>query len=81
MLAFGLPAQAGEKLTLEQIPPKVQETIREYVRDGKLGEVEREQQAGQPVVYEANYTTPDGTPYTLEIGEDGLVLVQRGKLN
>ncbi|MDF2696522.1 MAG: hypothetical protein K0S65_4905 [Labilithrix sp.] len=81
ILALGVPAQAQDKLPLEQTPPKVQETIRKYVQNGKLGEIERAHEKDKPALYVVDYTAADGTAMELEIGEDGIVVVQRGKLN
>ncbi len=71
--AFALPAFAGEKLTLEQVPAKVKETIQSHVKDGKIPEIEREKE-GNATVYEVEYKSAKGTEHELKIGEDGKVL-------
>ncbi|MBX3206910.1 MAG: PepSY-like domain-containing protein [Labilithrix sp.] len=71
--AFALPAAAGEKLTLEQVPAKVKETIQKHVKDGKITEIEREKE-GTATVYEVEYKSAKGTEHELKIGEDGKLL-------
>jgi uncharacterized membrane protein YkoI len=76
-LAFGIPAQADEKLTLEQVPPKVKETIQSNVQTGKIKEIERKSEKDKPNVYEVEYTATDGKNYELKIAEDGNLLKKK----
>jgi uncharacterized membrane protein YkoI len=72
-IAFASPALAAEKVTLEQVPAKVKETIQKHVQNGKLNEIEREKKKGV-TVYEVEYTAAGGMKYEIEVGEDGKVL-------
>jgi uncharacterized membrane protein YkoI len=74
VLAFGAPAQAKDKLTFEQTPPKVQETIRQHVQNGKITEIEREQEKGKPAVFEVEYKAADGKSHEIKVREDGQLL-------
>lgn len=80
-LALALPALGGERLTLEEAPPEVQETIRKYVPQGELHLLERERDEGGGTYYKVEFTGVDGTDQRLEINEEGMVIAQRGRLN
>lgn len=77
ILAFGVPAQAGDKMTLEQVPPKVKETIQSQVQTGKIKEIEREQEKDKPLTYEVKYTAADGKNYKLKVSQDGNLLKKK----
>jgi uncharacterized membrane protein YkoI len=70
---FVLPAWAGDKLTLDQVPAKVKETIEKHVQKGKIREIEREKKNGA-TVYEVDYTAADGKKFEMDIAEDGKLL-------
>lgn len=72
-LAIAAPAQADEKVTLDQVPAKVKETIQKHVQNGKIDEIEKEHRK-TGVVYEVEYTTADGVEYEIDVAEDGKLL-------
>lgn len=74
VLAFAIPAGAGETVTLEQVPDAVKTTIQKHVQGGKLGAIEREKEKDKPTVYEVEYTATDGKDYELQIAEDGRLM-------
>lgn len=75
-LAFSSPAQADEKVALDQVPAKVKVTIQKHVQDGKLEEIERDKENGV-TTYEVEYRAKDGTKYELRIAEDGKLLAKK----
>ena len=74
IVAFGTSAQAGDEVTLQQVPAPVKDTIQQHVQNGKLGSIEKEMEKDKPVVYEVEYTTADGKDFELTIAEDGKLL-------
>lgn len=76
IVAFAIPAQAGHKISLDQVPAPVKATIQREVQTGKLGEIERETAKDKPTVYEVEYTAADGKAYELKIAEDGKLLAK-----
>ena len=66
-------ADKEEKVTLEQVPAKVKETIHKHVGDGKITEIEKEKHNGA-TIYEVEYKTAKGEKHELKIGEDGKLL-------
>ncbi|MBN9161971.1 MAG: hypothetical protein BGO98_15400 [Myxococcales bacterium 68-20] len=75
-VAFAPSALAGheEKVSLEQVPAKVKETIQKHVADGKITEIEKEKKDDGTTVYEVEYKTAKGEKHELKIGEDGKLL-------
>jgi hypothetical protein len=76
LVAVAVPAQAGQEMTLKDVPSAVRDTIHKHVGDGKLGTIERETEKDKPPVYEVEYTTADGKEYELKIAEDGKLLAK-----
>jgi hypothetical protein len=83
VLAFGSPARADEKVALDQTPEKVQETVRTWLENGHLETIERRDEPGEPAAsyYRVDFMGEDGTPFEIEVSEDGKVIRQRGRLN
>jgi ABC-type sugar transport system substrate-binding protein len=69
-------ARADQKVTIDQVPAKVRETIRQHVQDGRIEEIDREQRASG-VVYEVEYTAADGIEYEMDVAEDGRLLAKK----
>jgi Putative beta-lactamase-inhibitor-like, PepSY-like len=74
--AFTSPVWAGEKVTLDQVPEKVKETIKNHVKDGKIDEIEREKKKDK-TVYEVEWTSTDGVEHEMHIGEDGKLVPKK----
>ena len=74
--AFALPAWAGDKMTLDQVPDKVKETIDKHVQKGRVTEIERETKDGKPV-YDVDYVGADGKKFEMKIAEDGKLLKKK----
>ncbi|HVH40758.1 MAG TPA: hypothetical protein VM925_00390 [Labilithrix sp.] len=74
IVAFAIPAQAGEEMTLEQVPKPVKDAIQAELKGGKLGTIEKEAEEGEPAVYEVEYTTADGKEFEMAIDEEGKVI-------
>jgi uncharacterized membrane protein YkoI len=75
-LMLSAPALADEKVSLEEVPAAVRETIQKHVGKGKLHEIEREKHKGA-VVYEAEYLGEDGVNYEIKVAEDGKLLSKK----
>lgn len=73
MIAASAPAQAGEKMSLDQVPTAVRDTIKKQVADGKIDKIEKDTEDGR-VVYEVDYKTREGKDFDLTIGQDGTLL-------
>ncbi|HVJ92099.1 MAG TPA: hypothetical protein VM580_20000 [Labilithrix sp.] len=76
IVAFTMPAQAGQKMTLDEVPAQVKATIEKEVQAGKLGKIERETKH-ERTVYEVEYTAADGKAYEIKVGEDGKLLSKK----
>jgi hypothetical protein len=61
-----------EKVSFDQLPKAVQETIQKETAGGEIEEIEKETKEGT-VVYEAEFTK-DGKEFELTVAEDGKVL-------
>ena len=79
LAAFALAADGAvladeneEKVTLDQVPKAVKETINEYadMNSATVNGVTRETEDGK-VTYEAEATRTDGSKLEIEVGEDG----------
>ncbi len=68
----GSVALADDDLKMEELPQKVQETVRATVGDGEIKEIEKEEKKGR-VVYEVDYKK-NGQEYEMKVSEDGHLL-------
>ncbi len=71
--ALSTPAFAGKDVTIDEVPDKVQSTIKREVADGFLEDIERETLEGR-TVYEVELVQADGKEMELVIAEDGTVV-------
>src|SRR5687767_10891294 len=62
------------KVTLDQVPAAVRQTLEAEAKGAAISEIEKETENGQ-TVYEAE-TTIDGKPVELTIGEDGKLIAR-----
>lgn len=78
-LTFSDTAMAGDKVTLEEVPAPVRETITRETQGGEIREIERETKDGQ-TVYEVEFKPKEGAQKVeLKIGQDGKILKRETK--
>lgn len=71
----GTAALADEDVKMEQLPKKVQETVKAAGGAGEIEEIEKEVKDGR-VVYQVEYKS-NGQEYEMKVAEDGRVLEKK----
>jgi hypothetical protein len=74
--AVAAMADDDEKLTMDQVPEKVQAAIKKHVKDGRVEDIHRETKQDK-VYYEVDYENAKGQDYELVLTEDGHVIGNR----
>lgn len=72
LLFIGATTGQEERITLEQVPAVVKDTILEQVADGEIKEIEIEHEDGR-IIYEAEFLR-DGEEYEISVAPDGTLL-------
>jgi hypothetical protein len=65
-------AMAGTDVKFEDLPAAVQKTVKREVRNGKITDVERDDENGKPI-YEIEFDL-DGKSWELDVASDGTLL-------
>lgn len=72
LLAFSATALAGDELRFEELPAKVQATVKREVKDGRITDIEREVRRGG-TLYEIEFIQ-DNREWEIDVAEDGRLL-------
>ncbi len=69
-------AGADEEIEWSQVPPKVQETITEYMQGGEIEKIEKEVKKKEVpvVIYEAKVKKLDGKQVEIKVDENGVLI-------
>jgi hypothetical protein len=66
------PAMAGTDVKLEDLPAAVQKTVKREVKNGKITDIERDDENGKQI-YEIEFDL-DGKSWELDVAPDGTLL-------
>jgi hypothetical protein len=69
----------ASKVSLEETPKPVQQTIHREVGKSTITEMDREKRSGR-IEYEVQFTENDGTKYKMRVRDDGKLMTKKTKM-